>query len=644
MAACGTRTWGRTALLLAMLLLALTPISRAQAPVNVRVNEVTYIETSARVQARITVSDANGSAICGLSRDNVQVYEDGKLVSEGVEIGETVGDGQVHIALALDVSGSMGGQPLADLKRAADGFFQSLAEQDKAAVIAFSNEVDLGEPFPRIDTNKEADFTHDKGALRNLTSGLTTKPGNTTPLYDALLKAVKMASRQPRQNRAILLMSDGKDEGLNPGDPGSKIAKPDDPINLAREAGIPIYTIGLGKPEHLDEGYLQRAALLTGGFYTRLQQSEDLPTAFQEVLKRLKTEYVISFKSPAGPDGEKHQVLVRVTLPAIGSGQSDAYYEAPLPAKPLIKRMYYWEGSNKRDLKEGQELRGRSIRFTPEILCQKPIARVEYYLDDTKTPMVVREPPFEFVWNTGAYKSGPHTLTVVAYDTADPTNVGTMDFRIGLARAPWEEQVAGLPIWAIALVLILLVAGLLTLLFPKKRRCPNCGRIMDKGWDYCLFCAREAAQASATVGAGSGEERPTGRSLPAGFMSQGEPETREMGAGVSVVPPRDKTVVLHAAPENLAYLIVQSGTHVGRQFRLEPETSIGRAETNTVVLDDPAVGRQQCKIKLEQGEFYIYDLACTNPTVVNGQKVLKYKLADGDRIQIGNTVLVFKVV
>ena len=647
--------WWRTLVVVGALLLVLASMSAAQSPLGVRVNdEVKFDEVAGQVKVRLTVSDANGYAITGIAqhKEYIQIYEDGVLVPGIADVAESVNkDVQVYIALVLDTSGSMNGKPLDDLKQAANQCLSALAPQDRAAVIAFSNEVDLGEPFPKIDSKKEAGFTHDKGLLKNLVNQLLAEVGNTTPLYDAFLKAVKMTRSQPKQNRAIILMTDGVDEGTTKGQPGSKVAKPDDPVDLAREAGIPVYTVGLGKSDNFDAGYLQRVALLTGGFYNGTQDSAELGRLFQQVVDLLKTEYLVSYKPPKGPDGKEHQVLVKVSLPERGTAQNDppARYTAPPPLTPDI-RMYYWEGSDKLALASDQKVRGRTITFTPQILSRGLIMKVEYSVDEATAPVVADEPPFDFVWRTAAYATGTHKITVKAYDDADPAHVGTAEVMVQLVRSPLEEigktfgepvGGTGIPLWAVALALLLLIGGLVLLLLPKKRRCEACGRVIPRSWDHCLFCEKQGE----TVAMGdveTGEERPTSRDLPVGF------ETREAkmppGFGPGVSPPRDKTVVMHRPPEKLAYLIIQKGTHLGRQFQLESETSIGRADSNTIVLDDPAVGRQQSKIKLEKDEFYIYDLASTNPTLVNGQKALKHRLVDGDRLQIGDTVLVFKAV
>jgi len=40
--------------------------------------------------------------------------------------------------------------------------------------------------------------------------------------------------------------------------------------------------------------------------------------------------------------------------------------------------------------------------------------------------------------------------------------------------------------------------------------------------------------------------------------------------------------------------------------------------------------------------FYLFDLASTNGTWVNDQRIYRLLLRDGDRIRLGSTILVFK--
>ena len=56
------------------------------------------------------------------------------------------------------------------------------------------------------------------------------------------------------------------------------------------------------------------------------------------------------------------------------------------------------------------------------------------------------------------------------------------------------------------------------------------------------------------------------------------------------------------------------------------------------------MSRQHAKVRQEGEDFYVYDLAATNPVLVNQQTVTRHRLVEGDRIELGNTALVFKRV
>jgi len=94
----------------------------------------------------------------------------------------------------------------------------------------------------------------------------------------------------------------------------------------------------------------------------------------------------------------------------------------------------------------------------------------------------------------------------------------------------------------------------------------------------------------------------------------------------------------------MGWLMVEKGPRAGQEFRLGEVTAIGRSGDNDIILDDPSVSRQHAKVRLEGQSFTIFDLGATNPTRVNGQEIGKHQLVDGDRIEIGSVVLVFKQI
>lgn len=107
-----------------------------------------------------------------------------------------------------------------------------------------------------------------------------------------------------------------------------------------------------------------------------------------------------------------------------------------------------------------------------------------------------------------------------------------------------------------------------------------------------------------------------------------------------------ETIIDEGATEPvLAYLIVKSGRRVGASYPLRKKViNIGRESDNDIVLDDPKVSRQHAKMKIEGDTFVIYDLASSNGTFVNNQKITNELLHDGDEIKIGDTIFVFKKI
>src|SRR5262249_45861581 len=89
-------------------------------------------------------------------------------------------------------------------------------------------------------------------------------------------------------------------------------------------------------------------------------------------------------------------------------------------------------------------------------------------------------------------------------------------------------------------------------------------------------------------------------------------------------------------------LIVIAGPLEGSVFTLsDAETSIGREVANQVCLDNPSVSRHHCSIIRDGEGFQIHDRGSLNSTYVNGVPVKEHRLRRGDRIRIGDSLLLF---
>lgn len=115
-----------------------------------------------------------------------------------------------------------------------------------------------------------------------------------------------------------------------------------------------------------------------------------------------------------------------------------------------------------------------------------------------------------------------------------------------------------------------------------------------------------------------------------------EPATSK---SLSVSESTKKTAVGSGA----ARVIVIEGGHSGHEYKLKKENTIGRANSNAIVLKDAKVSRQHAVIKQAGNEFIILDLNSSNGIYVNHERVKEHVLGDGDQIQIGDNTMQFKI-
>jgi pSer/pThr/pTyr-binding forkhead associated (FHA) protein len=84
-----------------------------------------------------------------------------------------------------------------------------------------------------------------------------------------------------------------------------------------------------------------------------------------------------------------------------------------------------------------------------------------------------------------------------------------------------------------------------------------------------------------------------------------------------------------------------SGKYQGGEFplRLDREIVVGRSSDLDMVLVEDMVSRKHAKIQASAEQIVIQDLGSTNGTFVNGEKVKKARLKEGDRILIGTSII-----
>jgi VWFA-related protein len=230
------------------------------------------------------------------------VTEDGQPVTLADFAGSA---GPISTVLVIDRSGSMDENDKLDgAQDAARAFVDQMRPGDQTAVIAFSNEPELIEPF-----------TDDKDRLDR--SIRRIRADGSTALYDSLIAGVD-ALAHAEGRRALLLLTDGRDVLRTGDDTQASRASLDAAIDTAVKAGIAVQAIGLGdrsggERDGIDEGVLQQIAAQTSGEYFYAPSGDQLAGLYRKLSAGLQQEYRLTYRSPRPfYDGTRRDIRVSV--------------------------------------------------------------------------------------------------------------------------------------------------------------------------------------------------------------------------------------------------------------------------------------------------------------------------------------------
>ncbi len=220
------------------------------------------------VVAYLDALDAAGSLVQTLDQVTATL-QDRSLELEELVPFEQSGEGVAYLFL-VDISKSLREAQFAPIRAAIERWIEGLSGADRAAILSFGDSAQLVQ-----------DFTNDQEALRAALAGLGPSD-NSTQLHLALRNALEVGRRQDPDlptRRAIVVLSDGKDEGsgLTEGDV----------VELLRDDPLPIYAIGYSRLSRADrERYLDvmnRFVQHSGGIF-----SEGTDDSLDEVYDRIR--------------------------------------------------------------------------------------------------------------------------------------------------------------------------------------------------------------------------------------------------------------------------------------------------------------------------------------------------------------------
>jgi VWFA-related protein len=587
--------WISVTFALICLLASALPVG-AQGVVNLTIDDLRF-DQFPTVETMVTVRNENGVPIGDLGPDKFEIVEDGRASFPPSQATAHVNpQAVVSVMMVIDVSGSMKGKPIQEAMRAASALLDQFSPQDRVAVIAFADQVDVDLDHPLAE-GREIGFTTDKNAARNIVNFLDSNIGWDTPLYDAIYKGVKMVASEPVGKRAVIVMTDGRDErdnaqGVAVKDAGS-LSAPDDPISEANRHNIPVFSIGLG--DKIDTKYLQRLAERTGGSYQQAPQPEELTPLFQNVLAQLKQQYVVSYNSSLPQDTNYHSLIVRVQLP------------------------------------QGQAFAETKIRFSTDAA---PISSAPQLAANDPLPTMVVQ--------VGATAASP----AASAPTPAPAGIaGIVDtVRNTIAEKPLLAALIG---GGLLLLIILIIILLVVVL--RGRHAPE-EEFATAGYDAAYSPSPGWAPDRTTPGTpiadsaidGGTEVAPSDWSAPGPGPVPFGPVTPGIAGGAGVAE-AGGTRIIERAPKHLAMLVDKS--QPDRKYDLKGTTNIGRAADNHIAIDDSTVSRHHAWIKVDGEDFLVFDIGSGNGTFVNDERIeAPRRLQNGDVVRFGEARFVFTKV
>ena len=240
------------------------------------------------VEVFATVTDARGEPVTGLAASEFVVREDDVVQPVSVFI---EGAFPLTVAVGIDRSWSMSGEPLLQAKAASRVFLSALRPEDRAMVLAISAEPEVVAPLSASRSEQ----------VRSIES---LDPWSTTALRDALIDVLDRLEPEPGR-LAVVVFSDGADRYSH--------ATRSDVLARARRSRALVYSIHLGRSTR---GLLDEVAALTGGRSFHAVAPAQMTSTLEAVASELRHQYLIGYTPTNGRrpgSGEWRSIRVSTT-------------------------------------------------------------------------------------------------------------------------------------------------------------------------------------------------------------------------------------------------------------------------------------------------------------------------------------------
>jgi Mg-chelatase subunit ChlD len=401
----------------------------AQSDVSIALAGLTAEDWST-AQAVVTVAQ-DGQPVDGLTAESFQVNIDGRDVEVASVTRAVDASLPINVVLALDVSDSMRFGALDFAKQAAHRFLEGLGAQDSAAVLVFSDQVSVVQPF-----------TQDRALLGAAIDGLTA--GGFTSLYDASIQSAQMASDGGSARRAVVLLSDGYDN--------ASVATREAALSATDALDVPTFVIGLGT--EIEAPFFTELVRATGGRFTQTPSAEGLTQLYEDVSELLRGQYIVTIDASAlglGP-AEAIDIVIRVDTPA-----GEALLEQTVCPVDLCASFV--------GLETGAQISDPRV-LTAEVVANEPVQSVTLLIDGAEVDSAAT-PPYEFTFDPDDFADGEHVIALSVRTAGGEVTTAELSVRAGAASGGLSFLVIGVLGLLVAFAVIALV------LLLRRRRSPR---------------------------------------------------------------------------------------------------------------------------------------------------------------------------
>ena len=261
------------------------------------------------------VKDKHGMLIPNLTKDDFQVFEDGK--PQTIKYFSAESNQPLTLGIMIDTSASQTRVLDIEQQSCAEFLHSVLRDKDMAFVINFDVDVDLDQDF----TNNIRDLTRALNKMQINAGvgggppGLGGGPVPTTPrgtlLYDAIYLGADEKLKSEVGRKAMIIFTDGEDQGSR--------LRVQDAIEAAQKADTICYVILIadrgfyGGFGYTGDSDMRKLAEATGGRVIEVgNKQEKLKQAFEQIQSELRSQYNIGY-SPTNPklDGTYRKIQVK---------------------------------------------------------------------------------------------------------------------------------------------------------------------------------------------------------------------------------------------------------------------------------------------------------------------------------------------